>query len=197
MLLGLQASQLWRDNEALIEELARQGEAEGAKLALKGTFATRRGTQFVALARKYRLSYWRSPSYNLTRMIMTLLICLFYGTMFYGRGRLPTTGEINPVSIPNSNSNSKQICTRNSGSCCMLWRCLPSGGEIAPDPRIKIKFRFISKPHQQTTHLLSCVAWLYRWINLRNVGIVLNQISLMLVSFVPADQVNSGPSAPL
>ena len=92
----LQASQLWRDNEALIEELARQGEAEGAKLALKGTFATRRGTQFVALARKYRLSYWRSPSYNLTRMIMTLLICLFYGTMFYGRGRLPTTGEINP-----------------------------------------------------------------------------------------------------
>ncbi|KAK9907686.1 hypothetical protein WJX75_008105 [Coccomyxa subellipsoidea] len=86
------ASQLYRDNEALIEELVRQGQEEGTKLSLKETFATKRGTQFVALARKYRLSYWRSPSYNLTRMIMTLLICLFYGTMFWGRGRLPKNG---------------------------------------------------------------------------------------------------------
>lgn len=70
----------------------RQGQEEGTKLSLKGTFATTRRTQFVALARKYRLSYWRSPSYNLTRMIMTLLICLFYGTMFWGRGRLPKNG---------------------------------------------------------------------------------------------------------
>ncbi|BDA47962.1 ABC transporter G family member 36 [Coccomyxa sp. Obi] len=85
-------SELHRQNEALIEELARQGKQQGSRLSLKGTYATRRSTQFVALARKYRLSYWRSPSYNLTRMLMTLLICLFYGTMFWGRGRLPATG---------------------------------------------------------------------------------------------------------
>lgn len=39
-----------------------------------------------------RLAYWRSPSYNLTRMLMTLLICLFYGTVFWGRGRMPSEG---------------------------------------------------------------------------------------------------------
>ena len=38
------------------------------------------------------LSYWRSPSYNLTRLLLTLAICIFYGTMFLGRGRLPTDG---------------------------------------------------------------------------------------------------------
>ncbi|CAL8463057.1 g2591 [Coccomyxa elongata] len=85
-------SELHEQNEALIEELARQGKQQGSRLNLKGTYATKRGTQFVALARKYRLSYWRSPSYNLTRMLMTLLICLFYGTMFWGRGRLPRDG---------------------------------------------------------------------------------------------------------
>ncbi len=89
---AVQMSELHEQNEALIEELARQGKEQGSRLNLKGTYATKRRKQFVALARKYRLSYWRSPSYNLTRMLMTLLICLFYGTMFWGRGRLPRDG---------------------------------------------------------------------------------------------------------
>lgn len=97
-----QASQLFRDNAALVERLAAQGAADpGGRLSLKGTYSTHRRTQFVALARKYRLSYWRSPSYNLTRMLMTLLICLFYGTMFWRRGRLPKDGvPFLPVPAP-------------------------------------------------------------------------------------------------
>lgn len=88
-----QMSKLWHQNEALAEALVAQGREGGAqRLAVKGAFATRRWTQFVALARKYRLSYWRSPSYNLTRLLLTLAICIFYGTMFLGRGRLPTDG---------------------------------------------------------------------------------------------------------
>ena len=62
------------------------------QLKVSGTYATSRFTQLVALARKFRLAYWRSPSYNLMRMLMTLLICLFYGTVFWGRGRLPSEG---------------------------------------------------------------------------------------------------------
>lgn len=94
-LCGVQASELHAENEELIERLVAQGRAEGRPLTVKGRYATSRATQFVALARKYRLSYWRSPSYNLTRMLMTLLICLFYGTMYLGRGRIPSQG-VNP-----------------------------------------------------------------------------------------------------
>ncbi len=62
------------------------------QLKVSGQYATNRFTQLVALARKFRLAYWRSPSYNLMRMLMTLLICLFYGSVFWGRGRLPSEG---------------------------------------------------------------------------------------------------------
>ena len=62
------------------------------QLKVSGQYATSRFTQLVALARKFRLAYWRSPSYNLMRMLMTLLICLFYGSVFWGRGRLPSEG---------------------------------------------------------------------------------------------------------
>ena len=89
----MQASELYAENEELIEHLIREGREEGAQLKVHGAYATNRFTQLAALARKFRLAYWRSPSYNLTRMVMTLLICLFYGTVFWGRGRLPAQGE--------------------------------------------------------------------------------------------------------
>ncbi len=76
-----------------MDHLIAEGQEEEAQLKVAGTYATSRFTQLVALARKFRLAYWRSPSYNLTRMLMTLLICLFYGTVFWGRGRVPATGE--------------------------------------------------------------------------------------------------------
>jgi hypothetical protein len=43
-----------------------------------------------------RLAYWRAPTYNLTRLLLTLAICLFYGTMVLGRGRLPSGGARPP-----------------------------------------------------------------------------------------------------
>ena len=89
----MQASSLYEDNEELIEHLIQQGQEDKAQLSVAGTYATSRFTQLVALAKKFRLAYWRSPSYNLTRMLMTLLICLFYGTVFWGRGRMPAQGE--------------------------------------------------------------------------------------------------------
>ena len=62
------------------------------QLKVSGKYATSRFTQLVALARKFRLAYWRSPSYNLMRMLMTLLISLFYGSVFWRRGQLPSQG---------------------------------------------------------------------------------------------------------
>ena len=92
-LSDVQSSQLYLENEELIEHLIDQGQEEDAKVKVAGSYATSRFTQLVALARKFRLAYWRSPSYNLTRMLMTLLICLFYGTVFWGRGRMPKEGQ--------------------------------------------------------------------------------------------------------
>ena len=92
-MLTAQASELYRENEELIEHLIREGRMGNAQLRVQGEYATNRFTQLAALARKFRLAYWRSPSYNLMRMLMTLLICLFYGTVFWGRGRLPAEGE--------------------------------------------------------------------------------------------------------
>ena len=83
-----------------MDHLIAEGQEEEAQLKVAGTYATSRFTQLVALARKFRLAYWRSPSYNLTRMLMTLLICLFYGTVFWGRGRVPATGETHSYSSP-------------------------------------------------------------------------------------------------
>ena len=66
------------------------------QLKVAGKYATSRFTQLVALARKFRLAYWRSPSYNLMRMLMTLLISLFYGSVFWRRGQLPSQGAPRP-----------------------------------------------------------------------------------------------------
>lgn len=34
----------------------------------------------------------RAPTYNLSRMVLTLLLCLFYGSLYFGQGRIPQTG---------------------------------------------------------------------------------------------------------
>lgn len=92
-----QASDLYKENEELIQHLIKEGQEKNAELKVQGAYATNRITQLIVLAQKFWLAYWRSPSYNLTRMLMTLLICLFYGTVFWGRGRMPSEGK--PTSL--------------------------------------------------------------------------------------------------
>ena len=124
--MAMQASELYRENEELIEHLIREGREGGAELRVQGAYATNRFTQLAALARKFRLAYWRSPSYNLTRMLMTLLICLFYGTVFWGRGRLPTEGEppILEESRPGKDWTSCERTGRRMSSDCVQWPAL-------------------------------------------------------------------------
>jgi ABC-2 type transporter len=57
-----------------------------------GQYATSHRTQFVWLMKKFWIGYWRSPAYNLTRMIMTVAISIFYGTMYLNQGSIPSTG---------------------------------------------------------------------------------------------------------
>lgn len=51
----------------------------------------------VVLARrwlmaKYLVGFWRLPSYNLTRILMTIVIALLYGTFFYKKAHVPAEG---------------------------------------------------------------------------------------------------------
>ena len=39
--------------------------------------------QMSALWQKYRSSYWRNPSYNYLRFVVTVAVALLYGTIYY------------------------------------------------------------------------------------------------------------------
>ena len=44
--------------------------------------------QYWMLFLKFRMAYWRTPSYNWTRMLTTTLAGLFYGSCYYQQGML-------------------------------------------------------------------------------------------------------------
>ena len=59
--------------------------------------------QMHVLLRKFNLAYWRSPSYNFVRLLVTLLVSLLYGTTYYQRGQVSspaTLGNIQNVVRP-------------------------------------------------------------------------------------------------
>ena len=53
-------------------------------------------TQCGILLHKFNLAFWRSPSYNFIRLLVTVLVSLLYGTMYYQRGMLS-----NPATVGN------------------------------------------------------------------------------------------------
>jgi hypothetical protein len=44
--------------------------------------------QFKACLWKQSLSYWRTPSYNLVRMVFMTFICIFFGAVFWQQGNI-------------------------------------------------------------------------------------------------------------
>lgn len=56
--------------------------------------ATSSNTQRTELLKKYWLIYWRSPSYNYIRILMTLAIALVYGLIFLNKGNLGATADV-------------------------------------------------------------------------------------------------------
>eukprot|EP00884_Botryococcus_braunii_P019076 jgi/Botrbrau1/5852/Bobra.0366s0033.1 len=85
-------SDLGRENNILGEELIAHCKAEKKPLSFAQEHATTSWTQFVVLFWKYWLAYWRAPTYNLSRMVLTLLLCLFYGSLYFGQGHIPKSG---------------------------------------------------------------------------------------------------------
>lgn len=50
--------------------------------------------QVRELLAKYWLVYWRTPSYNFTRTLLTLVVSLVYGSMYYKQGNIPEPATI-------------------------------------------------------------------------------------------------------
>ncbi|KAK9807392.1 hypothetical protein WJX73_000014 [Symbiochloris irregularis] len=85
-------SELSKQNAAMVERLALEGAKEHKPLAMSSQYAASFTTQVSALMSKWLTSYWRSPNYNLVRLSMTLVIALFYGTMYWHKGKMPSQG---------------------------------------------------------------------------------------------------------
>ncbi|KAG2487630.1 hypothetical protein HYH03_013769 [Edaphochlamys debaryana] len=92
-----QESDLARINEAAAQRLVEGSRAAHPQpLEVSGTYAAGLGVQLLELARKFRLTYWRTPSYNFVRLAITLAISLVYGSIYWDQGNIP-----NPAAIGN------------------------------------------------------------------------------------------------
>lgn len=69
----MQASQLAKDNLALAERLSIELPQKHEALSQSSRYATGMLLQFRTLIAKFTVMYWRSPSYNVTRFVMTVL----------------------------------------------------------------------------------------------------------------------------
>ncbi|KAK1440473.1 hypothetical protein QVD17_06300 [Tagetes erecta] len=80
------ASSLNQSNKDLVNTLSKP--SPGSKdLHFPTRFAQNGWSQFKACLWKQRLSYWRSPSYNLMRSLHMLFASFIFGLLFWGQGR--------------------------------------------------------------------------------------------------------------
>ncbi|CAA7046262.1 unnamed protein product [Microthlaspi erraticum] len=79
-------SALFKSNSELVKQLS-QPDSGSSDLQFKRTFAQRWFGQFKSILWKMSLSYWRSPSYNLQRLVHTLISSLIFGALFWNQGQ--------------------------------------------------------------------------------------------------------------
>ncbi|XP_010515840.1 PREDICTED: ABC transporter G family member 37 isoform X2 [Camelina sativa] len=85
-------SALYKRNSELVKQLS-QPDSESSDIHFKRTFAQSWWGQFRSILWKMNLSYWRSPSYNLMRMVHTLISSLIFGALFWKQGQKKDTQQ--------------------------------------------------------------------------------------------------------
>ena len=63
-----------------------QPQPGAAPVSFASDYARSTRAQLALLLRRNWRTWWRSPSYNLVRLMMTVLIALFFGTVYWARG---------------------------------------------------------------------------------------------------------------
>ncbi|CAD7702122.1 unnamed protein product [Ostreobium quekettii] len=88
-----QDSELFKINAAEAERLCTSLKERCSPLKLSTVFAVPPSLQAKVLLHKFFVSYWRSPAYNLVRMIMTAVVALVFGSLYYGEGDIPRDSD--------------------------------------------------------------------------------------------------------
>ncbi|XP_038698803.1 pleiotropic drug resistance protein 3-like isoform X2 [Tripterygium wilfordii] len=79
-------SALYQNNMELIQELSKPPHGSN-DLQFPTQFPQNGWGQFKSCLWKQHLSYWRSPSYNLVRIVYTLASSLLFGLLYWGKGK--------------------------------------------------------------------------------------------------------------
>lgn len=75
-----------RENQELVKQLSLP--TPGSKeLNFPTRFPQNGWEQFKACLWKHHLSYWRSPSYNLTRIVYMMTASILFGAVFWQHGK--------------------------------------------------------------------------------------------------------------
>ncbi|KAG2325054.1 hypothetical protein Bca52824_007782 [Brassica carinata] len=85
-------SALFKSNSELVKQLS-QPDSGSSDLQFKRTYAQSWYGQFKSVLWKMNLSYWRNPSYNLQRLIHTLISSLIFGALFWKQGQKMDTQQ--------------------------------------------------------------------------------------------------------
>lgn len=77
--------------------MIKEGSVNNHPLTLSQRYAIPIAAQIPVIMNKFNILYWRSPSYNIVRMIVTTVTALLFGSLFWGKGDLgdhPDLGDI-------------------------------------------------------------------------------------------------------
>ncbi|KAK1629536.1 hypothetical protein QYE76_003851 [Lolium multiflorum] len=91
--LGVDFAQIYRessmrkDKDMLVKRLSIPA-PDTSDLHFPTRYPQKFQEQFKACLWKQSLSYWRTPSYNLVRMVFMTFICIFFGAVFWQQGNI-------------------------------------------------------------------------------------------------------------
>ena len=89
------SSDLKISNDKEGDEIVARTLESSSELRIESRYATSFTTQARMTLGKYFAFYWRAPHYNMTRIIMTLLIALLYGLVYLNEGKAVRDGSEN------------------------------------------------------------------------------------------------------
>ncbi|OVA07250.1 ABC transporter-like [Macleaya cordata] len=79
-------SPLYQESEELVEQLSKPPTGS-RQLHFPSSFPRNWLGQFKACLWKLNLSYWRSPTYNLTRLMFTTIVAVLFGLLWWQKGK--------------------------------------------------------------------------------------------------------------
>lgn len=84
------SSDLKRNNEEKLAEYSVPREGTKA-IEFSSEYAASSKTQYIECLKKNVKTYWRSPAFNTTRYVMSFVIALIYGSVYWNEGSNPST----------------------------------------------------------------------------------------------------------